>query len=152
MFSVREKFLFAVCAILMLLVCIPSIALAAPPERVTEQAVSAELSWAIPTKRANGDVLHIDEIGGYEIYTECEQQQLEVIVINDPSQTVHVVTGLPGSLCDFAIASYDTDGLYSQWSNTIAVSAMPRVGPEKPVLTFRQKIAALFMRWFNRAS
>ena len=149
MFSAREKFLFVVCAILVLLICIPSMVLAAPPERVTEQVVSVELSWTIPTKRANGDSLPIDELGGYEIYTECEQQKLEVIVINDPAQTVHIVTGLPNGLCDFAISSYDNTGLYSQWSNTIAVSAMPKVGPEKPVLTFRQKLAALFKRWFN---
>lgn len=86
---------------------------------------SVTLSWSIPDSRTNGDPLPIGQIGGYEVYYFKEgssQGEGETIVITDPSTNETTTPGLVAGTYYFAIASYDTSGLYSEISDYISAS------------------------------
>lgn len=93
----------------------------------TEQTGSAQLvatiSWEIPTQRENGQDLLLSEIGGYEIlYRPTLSAVYESIVVEDQTQTQIVLNNLPSGEYEFVIAAFDSDGLYSDFSDpTIAM-------------------------------
>lgn len=77
---------------------------------------SATLKWLPPTERENQAVLPAAEIGGYEIRykTILENNYHYKLVSSQLNQTT--ITGLTGYY-SFEIATYDINGLYSNFTN-----------------------------------
>lgn len=93
-------------------------------EIVTETVAgnaSVNLSWSLPTSRENGDPLTVGELAGYEIYIVAEVSgQDQVIAVDDPLATSHMVKNLIADTYYFSISSIDTDGLRSAPSELIS--------------------------------
>lgn len=78
----------------------------------------AVIEWDIPSTRENGDELLMSEIGGYEIiYRKTSDQEFVTVVIEDPSVSEYSVTDLSAGEYEVRIAAFDTDGLYSDYSD-----------------------------------
>ena len=108
------------------------------PLKVTQVERGVQLSWTIPTERENGDLMPVTELGGYELAYGCNNAT-DIQVINDPAIEVFVFTGLSGN-CEFAIAAFDTDGLYSEWSDAVSANITPKRGPKKMTLNALLKL------------
>lgn len=83
----------------------------------SSQAVdgSVQLLWNVPTQRENGDYLDITEIGGYELrYKQKGDVEYKTIRINDGFTDAYYFEYLKGTY-DFEIATFDKDGLYSNF-------------------------------------
>ncbi len=73
------------------------------------------LDWYIPNERENGDYLELDEIGGYEIkYKKAGDSKFTVVQINDGSVDRYSLGNLSGNY-EFYIATFDTDGIFSEY-------------------------------------
>lgn len=74
------------------------------------------LSWTAPVERVNGQPMSVDEIGGYEIRVECPDKSPEVFTTDGL-----IYEFMDGEMkeCDFYIAVYDTDGLYSDFVKAV---------------------------------
>jgi len=86
----------------------------------------AKISWSIPVARENGDELHVDEIGGYELFVKPKgTSKIENFIIPDGSQTSFTVFFSDLSIetkeieFDFSLSAFDTDGFYSDPSNSV---------------------------------
>ncbi len=93
----------------------------------TGGSLVAQVSWHIPTERADGQSLSLTDIGGYEVRYrmtygpsgesmagEAEEQSL---IVEDAQQTETVIYGLlPGEYA-FTIAAFDTAGRYSLFTD-----------------------------------
>jgi hypothetical protein len=89
-----------------------------PPDKT----VDITLSWVAPTTRENGDALLFSEIDGYEIYyfkdgTNEDNDQL--VSITDPNTVDTTISNLTAGTYYFAIATLDTEGLYSDTSDYV---------------------------------
>ena len=81
---------------------------------------SANLSWDIPSYRENGDTLFLSEIAGYEIvYRPTSVNTYTVITVQDNNTSSHKINNLPAGNYEFMIAVFDTDGLYSDYSDPV---------------------------------
>lgn len=81
------------------------------------QSYTAIVEWDIPTTRENGEELLLSEIGGYELLYQKQGETLEpAIVITDQTQYSFELTGLPAGRYEVRVAAFDTDGLYSDYS------------------------------------
>lgn len=97
----------------------PSVANVADPAPTPSASakVDAVVSWDIPQFRANGDDLPLSDIGGYEIlYRPLEQTEYELVVIENQNRSEHVLEGLNPGEYEFLISAFDSDGLYSRFS------------------------------------
>lgn len=86
---------------------------------------SVDASWSIPTSREDGSPLLTSDIQGYEIYyykNGTPQSQGTVIAINGATRTSHTTSTLSPGTYYFAISSIDSNGVYSQLSNYVAVT------------------------------
>lgn len=73
------------------------------------------IEWFVPTARENGEYLEASEIGGYEIrYKLLSKDKYTSIVINDGEVDQYKLGYLVGDY-EFQIATYDVNGLYSQF-------------------------------------
>lgn len=73
------------------------------------------IEWFVPTARENGDYLEIAEIGGYEIrYKLSSQNQFKSVFIKSGDADKYQLGYLEGDY-EFQIATYDTNGLYSEF-------------------------------------
>ncbi len=76
--------------------------------------INATLSWKIPTQRENGEVLSIQEMGGYEILSIVGQNKPRTeVIIENPKTTSYTLTTQSNVL--FKIAAFDKNGLYSKF-------------------------------------
>jgi hypothetical protein len=84
------------------------------------QTATAKLSWDVPTLRENGDELLSTEIGGYEIvYKKTSESVYKTIIINSNTVSTHEINGLPPAEYEFRAAVFDSDGLYSDFSDPV---------------------------------
>lgn len=118
------------------------------PLRVTSIDRSVTLSWSAPTAREDGTALTASEIGGYEIALAVDASPPDIIQIA-AFETSHELNSLTPGVYEFAINAFDTDGLYSQWSDPVTATVRSGVGPEKPQLSFIQRVAAWFTSRFG---
>lgn len=84
---------------------------------VTHQAT---VSWDIPDTRENGKDLPLSEIGGYEIrYKRNDEDLFSSVIINESNQHETVIENLKSGQYQFKIASFDIEGIYSEYSAPI---------------------------------
>lgn len=73
------------------------------------------LEWSIPDMRENGEYLELDDIGGYELrYKKATDTAYTTIIIEDGGVDSYTLNKLSGDY-EFSIATYDTDGLFSEF-------------------------------------
>lgn len=73
------------------------------------------IEWYIPTERENGDYLELYEIGGYEIrYKLTSTEDYQSVVIDDGTVDHYDLGELSGDY-EFQIATFDVNGLYSEF-------------------------------------
>jgi hypothetical protein len=71
--------------------------------------------WSVPTHRENGDYLDITEIGGYELrYKLKSSSSFTKVDIASGYTDTYYFNYLQGDF-EFELATYDTDGLYSEF-------------------------------------
>lgn len=71
--------------------------------------------WSVPTHRENGDYLDISEIGGYELrYKLKSSTEYTIVDIDSGFTDTYYFDYLQGDF-EFELATYDTDGLYSEF-------------------------------------
>lgn len=76
-------------------------------------------SWVAPTQRENGTPLDITQIGGYEFrYRNINDANYTYVTINDPWMNYYNFNYLSGTYI-FQVATYDTNGLYSNFIDVI---------------------------------
>lgn len=91
-----------------------------PTEPSTPQKVSASVEWMIPTTRENGADLPLGEIGGYVIiYRRTDQLTYTEVEISDQTITEYIIENLDAGEYEFLITAYDTDNLFSSYSDPI---------------------------------
>tara|TARA_R100000152_G_C6782307_1_gene219777 strand:- start:18649 stop:19053 length:405 start_codon:yes stop_codon:yes gene_type:complete len=128
--------------ILLFLISLPAFALEIPDRPDTD---TATFTWEAPTTRVNGDPLPATEIQGYELYVSPVGGEVQVYEVQSSPFTPDLS---PGEY-EAAIRTVDTDGLYSQPSDTVTF----RVGvpPEPPSLfeVIKKFLSDLFGRMFG---
>lgn len=78
-----------------------------------EIILTVMLTWTAPTTRVDGSPLPVEEIGGYTVRVECPGEDRKEYDADRSATSMEV----PGTRdCDYWIATYDTDGLYSVFS------------------------------------
>jgi hypothetical protein len=82
-----------------------------------EALIVVMLSWSPPTERVNGNSMAPDEIGGYEIRVECQDEPAESLQTQDVAYEIELPD--PGA-CEFYVATYDTDGIYSDFVKAVS--------------------------------
>lgn len=92
-------------------------------EEVTELK-TLSLEWVAPVERENGELLTEAEIGGFEIlYRDTDADSYESLIIDT---TTELITEYDFSLSsgdyEFKIAAFDTDGLYSSYSDAATIT------------------------------
>lgn len=88
------------------------------PTPVPQEKVSAVVEWDIPRTRENGDDLLLSEIGGYEIiYRNTQEIAYITVVISDQNLDEYLIENLNPGEYEVMIAAFDTDGLYSDYSD-----------------------------------
>ena len=81
------------------------------------QKGSANISWDIPEQRENGEDLTMSEIGGYEIiYRRTDEIIFNTVVIADQTVSAYLLENLDAGQYELMIAAFDSDGLYSDFS------------------------------------
>lgn len=88
------------------------------------------LAWDRPTQRVNGDALHVNEIGGYELALKCElETEYRTYIIEDNTATEYNIDGIALGQCFAKMAAFDIDGLYSKWSEELEFFVIPLASP-----------------------
>ena len=82
-----------------------------------ETLVIVMLSWNPPTERVNGVMMTANEIGGYEIKAKCTNFPIEVF---QTQELVYEIEVTEPSNCEFYVATYDTDGIYSDFVKAVS--------------------------------
>lgn len=81
------------------------------------------MSWNIPLQRVNGESLDLSEIGGYEImYRNTGDLLFESVIVSDSTVSNYLLENLESGQYEFLIAVFDTDGLYSDFSDPAIVN------------------------------
>jgi len=75
------------------------------------------LSWNPPAERVNGSALAAKEIGGYEIRADCSNVPIKVF---QTQELVYEIEVPDPSNCEFYVATYDTDGIYSDFVKAVS--------------------------------
>lgn len=77
------------------------------------------LTWEVPVARENEDPLYIYEIGGYEIaYRKIGTDIYQTVQIDQGDIDSFTLTDIVVGEYEFKIAVFDSNGLYSQYSDT----------------------------------
>ena len=85
------------------------------PEPDPTDTIDVTLYWNTPQERENGETLDVNEIGGYEIRYRLDGGEYQSITINDGAVDQHLFTDLTAGDYEFQIATFDTDGVYSEF-------------------------------------
>ena len=81
----------------------------------------AQLSWSIPTTRANGTPLTPNELAGYEIYVLSESSgESMVLTVHDPLVSSYTVSGMSPGIYHFSMSAQDTTGKLSALSTVVS--------------------------------
>ncbi len=81
---------------------------------------AATLSWATPDTRENGDTLANNEIGGFEIkYRSVDDASYMTITVQGADVHEYTLGNLNPGTYEFMIATFDADGVYSQFSEPL---------------------------------
>ena len=98
----------------------PNTVVVPPPE--ASASVEANLKWSSPGTRENGEKLYLYELGGYEIRFKLAGDELYQSVTLDEAEATQykVINLLPGEY-EFMIAAFDSDGVYSAFSQAQTV-------------------------------
>lgn len=95
-----------------------------PEADPVSNTATISLSWNAPTTRADNTALTANEIGGYEIYYYLDGTPIgdgEVATVNDGS-TNYTTPALSAGTYHFAIATYDTNMVYSDLSTPVSAT------------------------------
>jgi hypothetical protein len=84
----------------------------------TTGASSFKLSWIVPTQRANGDALMLNEVKGYQFcYTVDDgSETCETFDVSDPAQSEYTIPNWPAGVYRITLATIDTNNSYSDKS------------------------------------
>jgi len=78
---------------------------------------SAHIEWDIPEFRENGDSMGMSEIAGYEIlFRKTDEDIFYSVSIEDQNTMEYTLTDIPVGEYEFMISVFDTNGLYSEFS------------------------------------
>ncbi len=103
---------------------------------ITVIAATVQLSWNIPTLRADSTPLPISEISNYNIYYGKTSGIYNNEVTVQPGTLSHFTIVVPStSTYFFVMTTVDTGGRESQYSNEVHKSF--DAAPSKPTFTFR---------------
>mgnify|MGYP000471734064 CR=1 FL=1 len=93
-----------------------------PPPVATPPTIT--LSWSAPTTRADNSPLPSDEIGGYEIYYYLDGTSIDdgQVVNLSNSTTSFTTPPLSNGTYHFAIATFDTNMIYSDLSDPVSAT------------------------------
>ena len=81
----------------------------------------AQLSWSIPTTRANGTPLTPSELSGYEIYMLSESSgESTVFTVHDSLVSSYTVSNLNPGIYHFSMSAQDTTGKLSALSTVVS--------------------------------
>ena len=80
------------------------------------------LSWAIPSSRADGSPLAVDEISGYRVYGGELSDALDVLTTVDDANVVKVSLTVDNSVTYFSISTLTVDGTESDLSTPLNIS------------------------------
>jgi cytoskeletal protein RodZ len=85
---------------------------------------SLTLEWMAPVERENGELLTEAEIGGFKIlYRASDSDHYETLVIDTTAALITAYTfDLALGDYEFKVAAFDTEGLYSAYSDTAIIS------------------------------
>jgi hypothetical protein len=84
---------------------------------------SAQLSWTIPTTRADGTALTASDLAGYEIYYTDDTGSVSAVVpVSGGSTASTTVASMTPGKYSFAISAIDSAGLKSSLSSVVSVS------------------------------
>ncbi|MFT6835927.1 MAG: hypothetical protein ACJA0H_001967 [Francisellaceae bacterium] len=84
---------------------------------------STQISWSGPSSRENGNPLPIGEIAGYYIqYQEIGKSTYNHEFIDDATKVIFILSGIPSGDYQIQVATVDTDGLMSSFSNPIDIT------------------------------
>lgn len=112
------------------------------------------LAWNAPSQREDGSTLTGAEIGGFEVlYRLVGAPQWTTHVIDDGTVTSTGFNDLPPGTYEFALAVFDTDGVYSEFipgNRTVTIRrASP---PQPPTLQIEQTFLSQVEAWYNCVS
>jgi len=106
---------------------LPAYSLELPSRLMLSIGNTVQVSWTAPVARENGDPLLPSELGGYELLYACNGEP--GITLNIPVDKVTHTTPVLQGTCEFSIAAYDTNGLYSEWSDVLTAEIEATTGP-----------------------
>ncbi len=72
----------------------------------------------MPTARENGESLQASDLAGYEVYYTTASGAEKTYSINNPAETTITINNLAPDTYYFAMAVIDSEGVYSELSNT----------------------------------
>jgi len=85
----------------------------------SSDSLQAVITWGIPSTRENGEDLLLSEIGGYEIqYRLTSANEFTTVVVDQPSSSKYTLDNLVPGEYEVKIATFDTNGVYSQFTPT----------------------------------
>lgn len=112
------------CYILAVIILLSSSAVFAAGTRtdklVFERGTPLTVSWDLPKFRENGEPLKLIEISHFMLKWTCDTFEsgiFRTLKVLSPRSSVSVSTDDFWGKCQFIIASVDTDGLYSDYSD-----------------------------------
>ncbi len=77
---------------------------------------SLEMKWQVPSLRENGSVLTLGDIGGYELRWRAKgEKAFRTVIIKGGSYKSWILAGLARGAYEMHIATFDADGLYSDF-------------------------------------
>lgn len=84
---------------------------------------NAQLSWTIPSTRADGTPLTASELAGYEVYYTTDTGSVAAVVpIAGGSSVSTTLSSLPSGNYSFSISAIDTSGLKSALSAVATIN------------------------------
>jgi hypothetical protein len=87
---------------------------------------SAQLSWLIPSTRADGTALALSDLAGYEIYYTTDDPAVSgVFTVSGGASAAYTAGNLKAGNYYFTIAAVDSSGLKSAMSNLVSVKFGP---------------------------
>lgn len=87
---------------------------------LTSCYADVEVSWDWPVTRENGDFLALSEIEGATIRYQRTGDE-PVFLVLPGLNSIHIIEKLPPGEWNFAVATVDTNGLSSDYSDTNGV-------------------------------
>lgn len=89
----------------------------APLGKEFNRGAILKVSWDLPHLRENGDHLPPEEISHFVLRWICDTGIEGTLEVKSPIVKTDLPTRQIWGKCNFIIASVDTDGLYSDWSD-----------------------------------